>query len=202
MNLKRLLILLLASAIGLTSCDKEDSSTMAEWTVASEWGIAQGVYGLQPVLLIQVDGGTTWNTMSHEIEGFDYEPGYEYKIRVEAEKLPTPMEDSSQFKYSLLEQIEKKAAQTPLPEGYLPRFTMEVGPQFIYHDNQAFLSVRFPDTGLNDWQAWPFPIEEFDYELGHLYRLKVATSVVGSDTAGGYAINYTALEVEELPQIE
>jgi hypothetical protein len=57
-----------------------------------------------------------------------------------------------------------------------------------------YLSVRFPEVGLNDWQRWPFRIEGFDYEQGYSYKLKVGTSVVGVDE-GYYTVQYSVLEM-------
>lgn len=41
------------------------------------------------------------------INGFDYEPGYEYVLKVNAEDIPNPPADGSSVKYTLVEQVSK-----------------------------------------------------------------------------------------------
>lgn len=128
------------------------------------------------------------------IEGFDYEPGYEYKLRIKAKQLAEPPQDASSVRYSLLELISKTPARSNIPDSYYPTFTMEVAPEPVSYYGELYLSVRFPEVGLNDWQRWPFRIEGFDYEQGYSYKLKVGTSVVGVDE-GYYTVQYSVLEM-------
>lgn len=48
-----------------------------------------------------------WGYMYSDIEGFDYEPGFEYVLKVRTEKIANPPADSSSIRYALLEQISK-----------------------------------------------------------------------------------------------
>ena len=88
--MRKYIILLFISAFALGACDKNDDYTVREWTVASQLGISHGFHTLQPVLLVKANDDTSWRAVYEGIEGFDYEPGYEYKLRIKAKQLAEP----------------------------------------------------------------------------------------------------------------
>ena len=124
--MRKYIILLFISAFALGACDKNDDYTVREWTVASQLGISHGFHTLQPVLLVKANDDTSWRAVYEGIEGFDYEPGYEYKLRIKAKQLAEPLQDASSVRYSLLELISKTPARSNIPDSYYPTFTMEV----------------------------------------------------------------------------
>lgn len=156
-TMRKYIILLFISAFALGACDKNDDYTVREWTVASQLGISHGFHTLQPVLLVKANDDTSWRAVYEGIEGFDYEPGYEYKLRIKAKQLAEPPQDASSVRYSLLELISKTPARSNIPDSYYPTFTMEVAPEPVSYYGELYLSVRFPEVGLNDWQRWAVP---------------------------------------------
>ena len=183
--MKRYILTLLLAACVCTACDKDDEYEIREWTVASQLGIAHGASTLQPVLLVKANDDTSWRAVYQGIEGFDFEAGYEYRLRIKAEQLPDPPQDGSSIRYTLLEQISKTPATSVIPDQFFPVFTMEVAPQPMNYRGQRFLGVRFPESGLNEWQPWPFRIEGFEYEPGYVYRLRIGTSVIPAPDSPG-----------------
>ena len=89
--MKRYILTLLLAAFACTACDKDDEYEIREWTVASQLGIAHGPHTLQPVLLVKANDDTSWRALYGGIEGFEYQPGYEYRLRIKAEQLPDPL---------------------------------------------------------------------------------------------------------------
>ena len=195
-----ILTLLLAACV-CTACDKDDEYEIREWTVASQLGIAHGASTLQPVLLVKANDDTSWRAVYQGIEGFDFEAGYEYRLRIKAEQLPDPPQDGSSIRYTLLEQISKTPATSVIPDQFFPVFTMEVAPQPMNYRGQRFLGVRFPESGLNEWQPWPFRIEGFEYEPGYIYRLRIGTSVIPAPDSpeGYYTVCYSMLDMDRQP---
>lgn len=193
--MKKYILTLLLSGLLFSACDKDDQFKIQEWTIASELGIAHGPHTLQPVLLYKTGNDTSWRRHYEGIEGFTYEQGYEYQLRVKAEQLSDPPQDGSSIRYTLLEQISKIPAHSVIPAH--PTFTMEVAPTPVSYYERLYLGVRFPEAGINEWQPWPFPIEGFDYEPGYTYRLSIGTSVVPSpESPGGYfTVRYSLLEL-------
>nr|WP_317207113.1 DUF4377 domain-containing protein [Chryseobacterium arthrosphaerae] len=49
----------------------------------------------------------SWENFYSNIEGFTYEPGYEYVLKVKTEKIANPPADASSIKYTLVEQVSK-----------------------------------------------------------------------------------------------
>lgn len=55
-----------------------------------------------------------WRYFYNYIDGFNFEPGYEYVLRVKTEKIANPPADTSSIKYTLLEQISKTKMWTKI----------------------------------------------------------------------------------------
>lgn len=69
--------------------------------------------GVGPMQCFQVQNNKSiepgqWVNFYSKIEGFDYQPGYLYKIKVKEEKLENLPADTSSKKYTLIKVLEKK----------------------------------------------------------------------------------------------
>ncbi len=60
----------------------------------------------------EVESGE-WRNFYANIEGFDYEEGNAYEVRVEVTEVPRPPADASSLRYRLLEIISKRKAIPP-----------------------------------------------------------------------------------------
>jgi hypothetical protein len=65
----------------------------------------------QKCMLIKEDGTDKWEYFYDQIDGFEYEEGYRYKISVAISMVMDPPVDSSSLKYRLLELIDKKTVR-------------------------------------------------------------------------------------------
>lgn len=101
------------SALALNTCRNESKEKMPETIlfINSEKVDCTGI-GKMKCLQIQESDTLTngWKNFYGKIQGFDYEPGYIYKISVKKEELDpaTVPADASSIKYSLIEVIEKQ----------------------------------------------------------------------------------------------
>jgi hypothetical protein len=57
----------------------------------------------------KVDG--EWNNFYDQIEGFTYQKGFEYKVRVAVTPIEQPMADGSDRRYTLLDVLSKVSAE-------------------------------------------------------------------------------------------
>jgi heat shock protein HslJ len=69
--------------------------------------------GISPMKCILVQKGESieqgqWKNFYSEIEGFEYETGYLYKLKVKEEKQENVPADASSIKYTLIKVVEKK----------------------------------------------------------------------------------------------
>lgn len=62
----------------------------------------------QKCMLVKEDPEGDWTFFYDQIEGFEYEPGYEYELRIMEEKVKDPPADASSIRWILLEVISKE----------------------------------------------------------------------------------------------
>ncbi|MEN4761123.1 MULTISPECIES: DUF4377 domain-containing protein [unclassified Chryseobacterium] len=65
--------------------------------------------GVAPMKCLQVKETPNgeWTNFYTNIDGFTYEPGYEYVLKVKTEKIANPPADGSSIKYTLVKQVSK-----------------------------------------------------------------------------------------------
>jgi heat shock protein HslJ len=68
--------------------------------------------GVAPMECLQVkhEKDTAWTLFYSNIEGFDYQPGYQYKLLVSVSEVKNPPADASSRNYKLEKVLEKKKA--------------------------------------------------------------------------------------------
>lgn len=106
-------IILLLTSIGiLFSCSKDDNVQPQTVDMRinhyQNTGIGEGLF---LTLMVQEGnniGSDNWFKFYNTIEGFDYQPGYIYDIKVVVEQVDNPPADGSSLKYTLQ---EKKSTQ-------------------------------------------------------------------------------------------
>lgn len=65
--------------------------------------------GVAPMKCLQVKESANgkWTNLYNNIEGFTYEPGYEYVLKIKEEKAENPPADGSSIKYILIKEISR-----------------------------------------------------------------------------------------------
>ena len=98
----RLAIIFLSAAVVLNAMACGDDTELMEVTVGPE---LEDCVGIAPMKCMVVDGGLFYDP----IVGFDHEPGYEYRLRIERYDPweGEPPADASEYAYRLIEVIEK-----------------------------------------------------------------------------------------------
>ena len=96
--------LLAALALGSVACDYSDERLTLLVTVGSELKDCEGV---APMKCFEVNEQLFYES----IEGFDYEEGYVYRLRIERTDLypgeKEPPQDASRYSYRLIEVVSK-----------------------------------------------------------------------------------------------
>jgi hypothetical protein len=80
-------------------------------TIASEQRSCTGV-ALQECMLVKEEDDSNWTYFYTNIEGFDYEPGYEYVLEIRRQQRENPAQDQSNFRYILVKEISKIKKQS------------------------------------------------------------------------------------------
>ena len=152
----RSLALVCLTALALAGCDLlgPEYIETREVTVGPTLAKCYGV-GLQSCMV--VDGGLFYDG----IDGFDYEPGYDYRLRIgkyDPWDGGEPPQDAGRYAYRLLEQLEKSPApSTPATLSVAPtRVTCIQGDDFCL---------------VLDGELYDDMITSFEYEAGDHYVL-------------------------------
>lgn len=99
----------------LPACNKDEDSTII-LMAASEKGTCHIINNF-PCYIVKYPGSYTWERIPNDIRGFDYEPGYEYTLRVIKKSMKNPPEDWIDY-YQLVKvisKIQKKSENLPPP---------------------------------------------------------------------------------------
>jgi len=99
------ILLLFSIALLFGACSSK--GTTEKLVVASQQGDCVGVAPMK-CLLVKKEGQTDWEFFYNNIEGFNYEPGYEYVLDVKVEKIEYPAADQSALKYTLVKEVLKE----------------------------------------------------------------------------------------------
>lgn len=118
-DMKKLIGLLFLLPLLFASCASNKATV--KMVVASQKGDCVGVVP-QKCLLVKKGGDTNWTFFYNQIEGFDYEEGYEYVLEVKEEKVENVPADASSLKYILVKEVSKTpTASEGLPESVKKR---------------------------------------------------------------------------------
>lgn len=110
----KLFLSLMASVFLLGSCASTQNTE--RMVIASQQGDCVGIAPMK-CLLVKTDGQPDWEFFYSNIEGFDYEPGYEYVLEVKKETRKNPAADQSAIRYTLVKEISKtRKTSENLPE--------------------------------------------------------------------------------------
>jgi heat shock protein HslJ len=102
--MKKSVIFIALTSFIMSACNKEQTLFVADHYVDCE-GVSP-----QKCLLIKENKTDEWSNFYDNIEGFTYEEGYFYELKVKVSKIKNPMQDESSLKYSLIKVVSKTAA--------------------------------------------------------------------------------------------
>ena len=77
---------------------------------------------VQQCMLVRENPNSDWKNFYDHIDGFEFQNGYEYKLKIKITEIKNPPADASSLKYSLLEILEKNLADdsTQIHDGIFP----------------------------------------------------------------------------------
>ena len=219
------LVLLLAMLLVLAACAEavpgtgpEDAANQAESEaaegaapVAEEEGVVKTIYvgpelvdcvgeAPQQCILVKEDPNAEYQYFYFGIEGFEYEPGYEYELLIRETAVENPPAGGSSLQWTLIEVVSKTPAQTAVaPEtSDMPGriVTAFVGPELVdcvgVAPQQCLQYKTNPD---DDYSLFYDSIDGFTFEPGYEYELSVLVEPVQNPPADASALKYTLVEI-------
>ena len=103
--------LVFSAALLLTACQNAPAPSQGETLYINSQLV--DCVGVGPMQCMQVrsDEQQAWGLFYQQIEGFQFEPGYRYRLTVSKEQLTDVPADSSSLRYQLIKVVNKVAAR-------------------------------------------------------------------------------------------
>jgi heat shock protein HslJ len=118
--MKKILLLVSVIVLSLTACQPDKPDKVTEQPIQEENVVIldvnsfwQPCVGVSPRLCLQVKeaGQENWTFFYDQIEGFTYEPGYLYQLKVSKQTVADAPADASSIKWTLVEEVSKNAVE-------------------------------------------------------------------------------------------
>ncbi|MBS1551475.1 MAG: DUF4377 domain-containing protein [Bacteroidetes bacterium] len=127
-----------------------------------------------------------WQNFSGEIEGFEYEEGYEYEITVDKTDVPDPPADAPSFRYVFKNLIEKK----------IPVVILLVANRYTEcEDIKIYKCLLAKESTEDEWKPLNQGIEGFSYREGYEYELEAEKKLMTKPEEQGYLYNYVLKKI-------
>jgi heat shock protein HslJ len=143
-------------------------------------------------MLVKENPGDDYTLFYDQIEGFEYEEGFEYKLTVKEEQVENPPAGGSSLRWSLVS-VESKEP-VPIAEQGVEK-TIFVGPKLVdctgVAPQKCMLVKENPE---DDYTLFYEQIEGFNYEEGFEYELVVVEQEVEDPPADASSIRWILLE--------
>lgn len=182
-----------------------DKVKVVEMTIYPETGYGASIMSdiwTQPLIYSDNDENQKELLIDIITEGFDfdYERGYEYKLKVKKIWMQEPPQDVSSIKYEFIELLSKEKVITNDSEEDINlfvssetvKFTPKYPSEYEDEDNltpKIYDALEVKTTDSSNWMAL-MEIEGFDYEVGYEYELRVRKVT----QAEPYSVKYVLLE--------
>ncbi len=155
--------------------------------------------GPQQCMLVKEDLDGEYMLYYSPIEGFNFEPGYEYELIVREEPVENPPAGGSSIKWTLVEEVSKTpvdatttSEETDASGRIVAAF---VGPELVDCVGVAPQKCMQVKTNPDDDYSFFYDtIDGFEYEEGYEYELRVLVEPVQDPPADAPALTYTLIE--------
>ncbi len=185
MNIKGFILSLLVVGAVFISCMKDDSEDKIErinaevsaYTSGSSIGFFSDA--LTEGMLVKLEGDDYYQGFYFsEIEGFTFERGNNYKLRIKQITLAHPPMDGGSVRYELIEVLSKKEADYT-KEDITLYVSAQTGEKNIAQDSYKLRGIKIRTNENEDWSVVPFNcIDGFKYEKGYDYQLSVVKIIL------------------------
>lgn len=107
---KLCMALMIGLAVGLAGCDGAVMEPAVLTLIVGPERVGCQGEAQQLCLLVKEDPEAEWEFFFGEIEGFEFEPGFIYVLRVRRHRVEDPPADGSIFRWELVEILSKTPA--------------------------------------------------------------------------------------------
>lgn len=145
---------------------------------------------------VKEDPNGEWELFYDSIDGFEWEPGYTYELRVALHPVANPPAGGSSLQYELIEVLDKTATPFESETTALEEKIIYVGPEKADCVGVGPMECFQVKEDLNaDWGYFYDEIGGFMWEPGYTYELRVAVYPVENPPADSSSLRYELIEV-------
>ncbi|AIM36544.1 hypothetical protein KO02_07390 [Sphingobacterium sp. ML3W] len=173
------LLFLSLTTISLTSLAQTN-----DVTIKLKSGIPQ-----EKALQVKYYNSKDWEPFYARIDSFEYDPNYNYELRLRRTKLADPVPNKPSYRYTLLKTLHKSQSAGE-------NLTMEINDKRV--DCQGVgqmkcLQVKY--SPKDDWEYFYSHIEGFEYEEGYTYTIIVNRTRVENPPQDASAYQYELVKI-------
>jgi len=107
-RVQMIVIVLLVAATVLAACAPFGGGAAGKTVYVGAHQVPCVGVAPQMCMLVREDPKDDWTLFYDQIEGFEHEPGFEYELRLQEEKVENPPADASSIRWTLLEIVSKQ----------------------------------------------------------------------------------------------
>ena len=156
--------------------------------------------GVGPMKCMQVktDPDAEYELFYGQIDGFEFEEGFEYELEVQVDPVENPPADAPNVRYTLIRILNK---QPVAQESEV--VTMYVGPELVDCVGVGPMKCMQVKTDPDaEYELFYSQIEGFEFEEGYEYELLVQVDPVENPPADASSLQYTLIEVVQQTAVE
>jgi len=155
--------------------------------------------GPQECMLFKESPDDEYQLFYDQINGFEFEEGFEYQLLVKSDEVENPPAGGSSIKWTLVDIVDKQ----PVPvaaEGELK--TVYVGPELVDCVGVAPQKcMQVKENPEDEYTLFYNQIEGFDYEEGYVYELLVREEQVENPPADGSSLRWVLVSMESKEEV-
>lgn len=181
-SIVRIALSMLITGTISTGCLKNDDSDKIERTNAEvsaytnsfTGGSFTSEYHLSEGMLVKLGSDDDYQPFFFgEIEGFTFERGNEYKLRIKMITPAQPVMDGGNTRYELIEVLSKRRVEYT-QENTTLYVSSRTGKEIIVPEHYEPKGIKIRTDETEEWSVVPFNcIRGFEYEEGYDYKLSV-----------------------------
>lgn len=166
-----------------SSADQSSDGVVVLLSVGPALAPCTGIIETQ-CLLVKRPGEDQWTFFYDPIEGFDFQPGYNWTLEVRRTEVKNPPADGSSARWELIRIVEQVMERSTLRQ--LTVEDVEVAGALVQCKSSTGLDdtcLRIRTLGSQTWSVWPNTIEGYRHTAGIASTLRVRNSPWGQHSA-------------------
>ncbi|UIR57139.1 DUF4377 domain-containing protein [Sphingobacterium sp. SRCM116780] len=172
--------------LSLSTISFSSSAQTNTFTIEVKSGVPQ-----QKALQVKYSNSAHWEPFYAAIDHFNYDPNFNYELRVKRTKLENSASHKPNYRYQLVKTIQKSI-------GKEDQMVLEINDKLVDCTgvgNMKCLQVKYNSKG--NWEYFHDGIKDFDYQEGYTYKIIVNRKKVENPPQDASAYVFELVKIVE-----